>query len=251
MPTTRILGKIYPAILERFPGPLPSKRYQNSSGLTIDVDIKIANSEFEIVCQSNRLAPQSEILPIAAIAIRITIDLFSFATGIGLVPLLECYIDPDGTKTLIQSRSPYLTELNTTITSTNDFVYVLGLLAESPVFYMALNDLAVALSQFHNTPINCARAIDGLRHLLSNADSSRSEQWAEMHNKLRVTHKYLQLISDNSKLERHGKRHELDPMTVKEIGVRPWTVMNRYIEFRKRGGAQPFPTKNFLSLIIR
>jgi hypothetical protein len=244
MPTTRFLGKIYPAILERFP-PLPSTQYQNSNGLITDLDIKIANSEFEIVCQTNRLAPRNEMLALATTAIRIPIDLFSFASGAGLVPFFEYYIDPEGTKTLIRVQSTDLAKLCTAITSANEFVYVLRLLTESPLFYMALNDLAVALSHHHNTPINCARAIDGLRHLLSKADASRPEQWAEMHNKLRVTDKYLRFITDSSKLERHGKRHDLDSMTATEIAVRSWTVMNRYIEFKKRGGVQPLPEEKF------
>jgi len=70
------------------------------------------------------------------------------------------------------------------------------------------------------------------------------EQWAKMRSALNLTEEYLKYITDLSKGPRHGERTRIEGESTTEITRRSWIIMNRFIEYRKRGN-QDLPTSDF------
>jgi hypothetical protein len=65
-----------------------------------------------------------------------------------------------------------------------------------------------------------------------------------MRENLRVDRSYLQLITDQSKAPRHGDVQAIEALVTEEVAKRCWTIMNRYFEFKKRGGS-PLPLSEY------
>lgn len=101
--------------------------------------------------------------------------------------------------------------------------------------FMALNDLIAAISLPHVSTVNCARAIEGLRHLIASTGSSDKQAWEQMRQALQIDKAYLKLITDSSAASRHGNRVHVPGSVTTEITRRSWIIMNRYFEYRKRG----------------
>jgi len=108
----------------------------------------------------------------------------------------------------------------------------------------ALNDLIVAITIPHISSINCARAVDAIKHLISPTASTDKQAWEQMQSTLHLDKKYLTLVTDISKDARHGKGTHVSGSMTTEATQRAWTVMNRYFEFRKRGN-KPLPISDF------
>lgn len=50
---------------------------------------------------------------------------------------------------------------------------------------------------------------------------------------------YLKYITDHSKAPRHGESSHTPGDITNEVVARSWSVMNRYLEYRKAGGVLP------------
>jgi hypothetical protein len=79
---------------------------------------------------------------------------------------------------------------------------------------------------------------------MTGADTSRAEAWGTFQTNLRVSRDFLNLITDTSRGPRHGDRTHIPGTTTIEITMRAWQVMDRFIEYRKRGN-QPLPETDF------
>jgi hypothetical protein len=104
-------------------------------------------------------------------------------------------------------------------------------------FTLALADLLAALMNPHEAPINCARVIEGLRHLIS-PNLSQKQSWIQMRAALNVDEAYLKYITAHSENSRHGNRELIVGTIVAELLRRTWTIMDRFFEYRL-GGRQP------------
>lgn len=179
---------------------------------------------------------------------RATVDLVAFANGFGLTVLFHSFITPDGTRSqlLLQDRS--LSSLCTAFTISGtvqaesgttqfdiNFDKIFRIVLAEPPLFMALNDLTVAISQPHQAPVSCARAVEGICRLFRHGNDSRADAWRSLRSSLRVTQSYLKLITDTSAAPRHGDRSYIPSTLTDEIVKRSWNVMNRFLEFRKRG----------------
>src|SRR6185312_11433371 len=109
----------------------------------------------------------------------------------------------------------------------------------------AFDDLIHAISVPHVSSVNCARAIEGLKHLLSTDAMNDKQRWEHMRNVLNLSKDYLSLITKSSEENRHGKRSRVEGDVASDVTRRSWTIMNRYLEFRKRGSADPLPADQF------
>lgn len=181
---------------------------------------------------------------------RANVDLLSFSTGLGLVVVLDHVIDRAGSKSAIWPQDSTLAPICTAYSMagplSQDFLGVARFVMEDPAIFMALNDLVTAISQAHCAPVNCARAVEGLRHLIA-PGLGREKQWAAMRDALRLEKSYLQPIMDNSTPGRHGNRAHVSGPVVRDIVQRSWTIMNRFFEYKKRGNA-PLPQPEFSTL---
>ena len=65
-----------------------------------------------------------------------------------------------------------------------------------------------------------------------------------MRQNLRIEEAYLKFISTHATGPRHGDRVHIPPDITRELAMRSWVVMNRFLEFKKRGGA-PLPASEF------
>jgi hypothetical protein len=124
-----------------------------------------------------------------------------------------------------------------------DLAEILGLVMREPALFMALNDLIHAVSTPHMTPANCGRVVDGLRKLVApNMDPKQG--WPIFQKTINADELYLTFISEHSKEPRHGGHVRIDGPTTTEIARRTWAIMNRFLEFRKRGNL-PLPLADF------
>ena len=59
-----------------------------------------------------------------------------------------------------------------------------------------------------------------------------------MRENLNIQKAYLRFISDASAKARHANRNYIPPRIVSEVLKRSWTIMDRYLEYRKGGNTR-------------
>lgn len=177
---------------------------------------------------------------------RACVDLVAFKTAKGLSVVLDSFVDPNGEHSLILPEDSNLSELCTVFDLNNlDEIYKI-ILTEPPLF-MAMNDLIASIIFPHHSPVNCARVIEGIRTLIAPTGIDKKRSWSYLHENLHIKSGYLKLITEHSKAPRHGERVYISGKITQEIVRRTWIVMNRFLEFRKRGNTQ-LPQSEFLVL---
>jgi hypothetical protein len=83
--------------------------------------------------------------------------------------------------------------------------------------------------------INCARAIEGIRHIIAGQGTEAKAAWPIMREALNMDKSYLDLITDNSIPRRHGQLKPVEENTIQEILRRSWTIMDRFFHYRLQG----------------
>ena len=218
-------------------------------GLEIDATMTITDSVVEIVCDSNLYATEdhcNEVYMRALDMSRAAIDSFSFVTGLGSSVSLEKVIKPNGIEHDVLVQRPDLAAkvtafdaLNPNIENKgNNFSTMYGIILDNPLIFMALNDLIVSISLPHHAPINCGRTVETIRQLMTPEAGETKRGWETMRQKLNIDQKYLSFITDTSKGPRHGARVGTTQAAYKETIDRSWVVMNRFLEYMKRGNQQ-------------
>jgi hypothetical protein len=99
---------------------------------------------------------------------------------------------------------------------------------------VALNDLILAQPP-NLAKINCARAIEGIRHIIAGQETDRDKAWLIMREALKVDKRYLYLIIGNSFARRHGESTIIEEKTIQEILRRSWIIMDRFFHYRLHG----------------
>ena len=82
-----------------------------------------------------------------------------------------------------------------------------------------------------------------LSHL--NVQTSEKEAWRVMREKLQIDETYLKFVTGSSKKLRHGDRGATDSKIQMEVTHRAWAIMNRYLEYVKRGETESLPVESF------
>lgn len=172
------------------------------------------------------------------------LDLLSFAVGISLTLLLDTLVLPDNRVAPLVNAPRGLGILCTSFDLTSDSYFdVLATLLTEPELATALNDLIVGVGSHRQAQINCARAIEGLRALMSPGETSRAKAWETFRKILRVDEGYISLILTTSTQARHGHFQNSEP-AITAVVERAWVLMNRYFAFA-RGGYKPLPEQDF------
>jgi hypothetical protein len=194
-----------------------------------------------------------ELLKRASDLAHAAVDCFCFSHGIGLSVVLETITNDKGIASSILPSDPSLAtyctafDLSPDNKGANNFDAMFRMIVSEPPIMMALNDLILAITVPHHSSVNCARAIDSIRVLICPGKKA-GQAWPIVRQNLNVDEAYLSYITEASKGPRHGDRTFIPGQVTTEAAKRSWIVMNRFLEFRKRGN-QPLPTLDFPILL--
>jgi hypothetical protein len=194
--------------------------------------VEINNSQIHVTIHLNKYAPEQirVLYNFAFDVARTAVELVAFTKGWGLSVELSKFVGPDGTRELGVLMYENLSPLCTSYDLANGFEEIWAIVQGDKELFGILNDLIASITFPHVSVVNCARAIDGIRNLIS----TKKNDWSSMHKALRIDTAYLRFISEHSKGPRHGNRGYVDGPTVNIILERSWIVMNRFLEYKKR-----------------
>ncbi len=213
--------------------------------------IQIQNSRIRIPCAvpSYLIEDKNELLSMALHLARSIVDLIAFQKCIFLEVFLDTFVDPDGRSTQIIITNPSLENICSSYDiDSSRFLPFYEMIASKIELWPSINELVSSIANPHHATVNCARAIEGIKYLIATPGVSRSKAWEQFREALRIGETYLRLITDNSAENRHGKRIAVPPDVISEIKSRSWVIMNRYLEYIKRG-EQQLPENEFRLLI--
>jgi hypothetical protein len=253
MPIGFFSGRVLPSGLGMSLGNATRIRLGASEfGGAVVFTIAIINAEIDIDCeveeyQDDRLGYlHARAFDLA----RACVDVVAFGTGQGMTVILDTFTKPDGTavplafaqRSLAAECTVY--KIDSSIPAERaEFTNVLHVVAREPHLFMILNDLIQTLSLPHQAATNCGRVLDGLRKLVApNVDPLKG--WRILQGLLNVDGEYMEMVSETAKKPRHGDKSPIGSGVIQEVMKRTWGVMNRFIEYRKRGN-QPLPADEF------
>jgi hypothetical protein len=254
MPIVHFTGKVLvpPPMQINIKNLPPVQYYEAPLKLTMIYKVSVVNSEVGVEVEIGHF-DEDYLSPLYTRAMdfaRVAIDTVSFVNGFGLTVYLDKAMRPDGNWTWMMPKDSSLktlvTAINTDPSDTRDknFDTTFRRFIQEPGLFMALNDLIMAITLPHYAPVNCARAIEGLRNLVIPGDGDRKQSWPVFRAALNVDQTYIEFITDLSKAPRHGDRTFVPDREVEETTKRSWILMNRFLEYRRRG-SQPLPPSEF------
>lgn len=239
MPTVQFAGKIVPIRPPHEIGELPPFVWENvETGERESYEITFSSSDVSARVTIDHEIDEANVSRYRNTAMelaRTALNIVCFVEGIGLLLYLDRYIPNEGKPELLVPGDPRLKSL-VTLTSIN--VPVLStILAGDSQLSRPLSDLINAITWPFAAPINCARAVEGIRkHNNPNEGDARGASWKMLQDALNISKEYLEFIGDMSVNPRHGSSAFIEPTEQEECIVRAWTIMDRY--FRYLGGGR-------------
>lgn len=221
--------------------PAPVQMTLNIEGSRIQVECKMEN--YKAIGYENLTETVVDFAKTA-------ISLISFATGITLVADIEMIIEPDAFPTYIVMGSTILSEYcksydidEQTDESRKTFRDVLGIVLSDYALSSNMRDLASMMNMPSQAPIVCGRVLEGVRKMI-NPTENRAVGWTDFQTALNCSPAYATYLSDKSKKPRHGDRTYVTNDEIGDVTEKIWTIMNRFLEYRKRGN-QALPLTDF------
>ncbi|MGH6889808.1 MAG: hypothetical protein ACREHF_11545 [Rhizomicrobium sp.] len=207
---------------------------------TLQFRISIQKGEIRVECDMEDFRDQdpTEIHRRAYDLCRALVSMNAFREGVGLFVWLDRFTGPSGKETTLLGHDRRLGPLCTAIHSDDDFNKVFPLVLEHPVLIRHLTDLIISITIPHEALINCARVVEGIKNLMSPDETDDKRAWQAMRDALNIEREYLVLITESSTNARHGRGERRGGLLLSEITLRAWTVMNRYLEYWKRGNGR-------------
>lgn len=247
MPTIHIFGSVLPKSMQVTAPGMERAVWPAIAGLACDFTISIEKGEINMLCATSRLDPGdfNEIYHRAYHSCRATVDLIAFGVGCGLFVHLHTVVWTDGKTWPIQTIRKELPPLVTAYTQDRDsMAQMKALLGQNPNLLIVLNDLIDSLNTPNHTPTHCARAIEGIRHYITDSEPDRRKAWKLMGETLQLRKEYVDYVTNLSQGPRHGDPTIVNADHNMEVGLRSWTIMNRFFEYLKRG-RKPLPLAEF------
>jgi len=249
------LGKIFPS---GFPVTFPPLTFQNvnvESGVINIINVKIESNAVRIDCEINKYTHSDLVFIHKRVfdTVKSAINIWAFATGIGYSLIIDEVIDEYGVKTWFAPHDERLSKLCTVLDKNEGIGYdLLNIVCCDPRVFIALDELITSITVPHVMSVNFARAVEGIRQIIQpnkivrnkKGEEQEEAQWGEMHKALNTSVSYVKLITDNSKKWRHGNRVFIGGEITTEVGIRSWIIMNRFLEYLKRGKI-PLPIHEF------
>jgi len=246
MAVIHFLGRVLPAIANITLHDMPRIKWvDGNTQATWLFDLDITDSNVRIKCDTpvpdDLAANYMRALDVAKSAV----NLVAFQSGTGLTVALEKQINTKGVESSLLIVDPALPARCTAFDMLREFGAAYKLVIASPPLFMILDDLIVAITLPHAAAVNCARAVDGIKHLISPNAKTEKAAWTNMQAALNLKKDYLAYITAPSAEPRHGKRTRIEGPVATEMVHRSWSIMNRYLEYLTRGGTQPLPISDF------
>jgi hypothetical protein len=255
MPRIRFNGRVLPAALGLSIPNFPSIRWRDGGLTALGIEsaechVEVRDNAVTIEVELVEFDPALHLTPIAMRAhdvARAAIDLVCFASGNAYAFVLETWTGLDRVTRAVAPQQPELSALSTSVASPADFDQVLRLVITDPPLFMALRDLIESITQWHRAPISAARAIEAMRHSMT-PGKERKQQWENFCLNLQLARSYIDPVTDTSAGPRHGDPEHIPGNITTDVARRAWVIMDRYLEFRKRGGQNPLPLAEFPTL---
>jgi hypothetical protein len=208
----------------------------SNNGLILNIVPHVDNSRISIDCYFNPLIDNhaSFILPLVLRAILGQIDLISFKLGCGSIMAIDWMKDYNGYIVSIEFAQRGLSSLCTSIRGDESYRKLKSMAASDEAMSLALNDLILAQTMPRHAEINCACAVEGIRHIIVGQGADPKVAWPKMRNVLNVDQAYLGLITDNSAPRRHGQLKPINEIVIEEILRRSWRIMDRFFYYKLR-----------------
>lgn len=218
----------------------PFVDYNDQEGLRAKIIPVINNSRVNLDCYFNTLVPnyQSKLIYIAVSGVRARVDIKSFRLGLGTVFSVDWMKDYDGTVRRVAVSQTDLRAICTSLSTSDNYTRLKDIATGDQAMSLAINDLIQAQTGPLMPEINCARAIEGIRHIIAGQGTEPKRAWPLMHEALNIDRTYLDLITENSIPRRHGQFEIIAGATQEEILRRSWTIMDRFFHYRLRGGTR-------------
>jgi hypothetical protein len=212
--------------------------------------LNVTNAKITVDCYISTLVENyaSKALIVVYNVLRARIGLLSFLMGAGTLILIDKRTDVSGETVDIGFGSPELSSLCTSFTATTNYAELQSMAETEPSLGLALDDLILAIALPNHAPVNCARAVEGIRNLIAGDDTPEDVAWPKMREALNVDRAYVQCISNLSKDHRHAKRVIIAEDKQNTALSHSWTLMDRYFHLRLRNLAR-LPVDEFPILV--
>lgn len=252
MPKLQILGAVLPLATKVTCGMVPSISINTEEGLHIQIDIEIQEGHITATCEIVGMAPDdlSYVCMRVLDACRVPVNLVAFSRGSGLSIHLHTIIHETGDQTEIVPEIPWLgglcTAYKTPTTNAKELAKIVdlySLIVTNDNLALALNDLIESVAHPHYGPINCARALDGIRHFLA-PGMPNEDGWIKVQETLNCSRSYSTFISKASRPGRHGDHDKTEREEGEESLRRTWNLMNRLLHYFQNG-RQPLSQVEF------
>lgn len=243
MPKVTFVGRVFPACYQiSLTDRNPLDWIWQEENIVLHFGVSIEKSIARVDCTLERFKPDyiAEIHRRSFDIVRSAVNLAGFCSGVGYTVVFERFVDTLGKESMFAPQDPSLASLCTSFSLAPQqgkmpFGSMWDLVVADPALFLALDDLIVSITLPHHSVVNCARAVEGLRHLIASPGASVSQAWEQMRDALRLDRGFLQLITEGSTAPRHGDRAHIPGVTTTEIVRRSWIIMDRFLEYRKRG----------------
>lgn len=240
MPKVTFRGRVIPEVSDITLHSRPALRWQDDgTDYWMEFNLEITRSEITVDCIVDEYDPAVHFGAMHMRASDIaaaTVNLIAFANGLGVTTIFDTFTDPAGETTQLLLRDRPLGGLATAVvTEEPNFTEVLNLVIQQPKLYNALRDLIHAIRVSSEIPASCGSAVEAVRALMVPEGFDRRKSWPLMQASLNLDAAYLKLITDHSVGPRHGDHQHVPGTMTREIATRSWTVMNRFLEYLKRG----------------
>lgn len=177
---------------------------------------------------------------------RAPVNVLSFVWGVAVSVQLDRFISHNGEERWLQFDDPRLPQLVTAAgRDMQDVGQIVTLVSSDPRIMIALNDIIESIKKPHVAVVNCGRVVETLRRIVCPPPETDRESWARFRRDLRLSQNFVQAVTDVSRMPRHGDWSFIPGDVTSEAVRRTWVIMNRFLEFKKRGGVAPLPLEGF------
>jgi|GEM_PF-378074 len=220
--------------------------YSDPRGFNAKFDIEINDSKIRIKC-SDFEQSDWDIQMLVVRAYELTtaaVDLYAFSRGWALNVILDDFIF-DGQKQGIAFSETSVVSLCNVISNEDDFLQIWEHVVGDFNLKFVFRDLISSLGALNYTSIAACRALETIRKSIAPDSANDGEGWKLLREKLRLERDYVQFITDSSREPRHGNRGAAFGGEQLEITHRVWKIVDRYLEFLKRGANDSLPEEEF------
>jgi len=252
MPVVKFRGRVLPTALQiNISGLSPFSSQELATGETMQLRVAVVESLVTVEVEVSQFSVGDDISIMhtrATHVARSVLDCFAFANGFGLIVFLDEIDDGDGVFKKIRLEQKELAAHFTAFKRADgsiDYDAMHRLVATDPDLSLAINDLIMAVAIPGHIAINCGRAIEAIRKIIVPVDPKRTEGWKELRRVLQLEQSYVEFITAASTNPRHGSERYLPSQIAhQEMMKRTWIIMNRFLEYKKRGDQQ-LPVADF------